>query len=246
MKKLSGVLIVIVLFSFFVSCTETVAPVLTGSISGFVYLYEENGTQIKDRSGVKVSIESRNNFAYTNKDGRYSIENVAAGIFNIVYEKEGFGLSKKIAHEFVGGGDAYLYSIELVKLPSFNVTSLSINKFETQPPYLSIRGSISDARNYYRNVILFYGKNEAVSNDPKNYLLYNTIYVYSDSSSFGYSFNDYKQYFLDAGFSPGESVYVAAYSVSNYYWGGAPDPVTGRYYFYNVGTSPVKSSFILD
>ena len=246
MQRLKFYSVMLFLFSFFVGCTDTVAPVLTGSISGFVNLYEENGAQIKDRAGVKVYIEGRNNFAYTNTDGRYLLENVEAGIFNIVYEKESFGLNKRIAYEFVGGGEAYLYNIELMKLPSFNVTSINITKLTSQPPYLSIRGNLSDTRNYSRSVLLFFGKNEMVSNDPKNYLLVNLIYVYSDSSSFGYSFNDYNHYFLDAGFSSGETVFVAAYSVSNYYWGGAPDPETGRNYFYNVGTSPVKSSFILD
>jgi len=134
MKNLSRVLIIIVMFAFLVSCTETVAPVLTGNISGFINLYEEDNTRINDRSGVKVYIEGRNNYAYTNKDGRYTIENVEAGIFNIVFAKEGFGLYKIIAREFVGGGDAYLYSIGLTKLPSFNVTSLNINKVTNQPP----------------------------------------------------------------------------------------------------------------
>ena len=205
MKKLSSALIAILLFSFLVSCTETVAPVLTGSISGFVYLFEEEGTQIKDRSGVRVSFEGRGNYAYTNKDGRYSLENVEAGIFNIVFEKEGFGLTKIIAREFVGGGDAYLYNIGLTKLPSFNVTSLIITKTTGSPPYLRMNGNLSDARNYYRNVVIFFGKGEDVSNDPKNYLLTNSIYVYPDSSSFGYSWGNYKEHFLEAGFNLGDA-----------------------------------------
>jgi hypothetical protein len=245
MQKLKISFLILFLFSFFISCTETVAPVLTGSISGFVELYEEDGSRINDKSGVKVSIEGRNNYAYTNNDGRYSLENVEAGIFNIVFEKEGFGLYKIIAREFVGGGEAYLYNIGLTKLPTFNVTSLIITKTTGTPPYLRMSGNLSNARNYYRYVILFFGKSADVSNDPKNYLLTNSIYVYPDSSSFGYSMLDYSEYFLDADFSSGETVYVASYSASNSYW-GTPDPITGRYYFYNVGTSPVKSSFILD
>ena len=244
MKNLISVLIVIVLFSFFVSCTETVAPVLTGNISGFIDLYEEDNTRINDRSGVKVFIEGRNNYAYTNKDGRYTIENVEAGIFNIVFAKEGFGLYKIIAREFVGGGDAYLYSIGLAKLPSFNVTSLNINKVTNQPPYLRISGNLSDARDYSRNVILFFGKREDVSNDPQNYLLVNTAYVYRDSTSYSDSFLE-KEYLIERGFTSGETVHVAAYSISNGYW-GVYDPITGREFYYNVGTSPVKSSFVLD
>ena len=148
MQKLKIYFLMLFLFSFFVSCTETVAPVLTGNISGFINLYEEDNTRINDRSGVKVFIEGRNNFAYTNKEGRYTIENVEAGIFNIVFAKEGFGLYKIIAREFVGGGDAYVYNIGLTKLPSFNVTSLNIHKVTNQPPYLRISGNLSDARIY--------------------------------------------------------------------------------------------------
>ncbi len=244
MKKLSSVLTVIVLFSFFVSCTETVAPVLTGSISGFVNLYEEDGSQINDKSGVKVSIEGRNNYAYTNNDGRYNLENVKAGIFNIVFEKAGYGPHKIIAREFVGGGDAYLYSIALMVLPSFNVTSLIITKTTGSFPYLRMSGNLSDTREYSRKVVLFFGKNENVSNDPMNYLYVNTAYIDQDSSSYSSSLY-YKEYLLDSGFNSGETVHVAAYSTSNGYW-GVYDPITGREFFYNVGTSPVKSSFILD
>jgi len=244
MQKLKIYFLMLFLFSFLVNCTDTVAPVLTGTISGFIYLYEEDNTRINDRSGVKVSIEGRSNYTYTNKDGRYTLENVEAGIFNILFEKEGFGLHKIIAREFVGGGDAYLYDIMLMKLPSFNVTSLNINKVETQPPYLSMHGNLSDARNYYRYVILFFGKTESVSNDPENYLLTNSLYVYPDSSFFKDSFWNYKEYFIDSGFDLGETVYVAAYSIS--YPQSFYDPITGRYFYYNVGTSPAKSSFVLD
>lgn len=244
MQKLKNYFVLLFLFSFFVSCTDTVAPVLTGSISGFVNLYEENGTQIKDRAGVKVSIEGRNNFAYTDAEGRYLLENVDAGIFNIVFEKAGFGIYKIIAHEFVGGGDAYLYSIGLLVLPSFNVTSLNIIKTNSSFPYLRMSGNLSDAREYSRMVLLFFGKKENVSNDPMNYLYVSTAYVNEDSSSYSSSLY-YKEYLLDSGFNLGETVHVAAYSSSRDYW-GVYDPVTGREFFYNVGTPPVKSSFVLD
>ena len=180
MKKvfLHIALIAIVSFYFLVSCTETVAPVLTGSISGFVSLYEEDGTSIKDRSGVKVSIEGRSNFAFSNSEGRYKIENVSAGIFNIVYEKEGYGLNKIIAREFVGGGDAFIYELPLSKLPSYNVISLNIVKSTAQPQSLHISGQVSDARNYFRHAILFFGKNPSISNNPQDYLFVRTIYIY--------------------------------------------------------------------
>ena len=243
MHKLKIYFVMLFLFSFFVSCTDTVAPVLTGSISGFVSLYEETGAQIKDKAGVKVHIEGRNNFAYTNTEGRYSLENVEAGIFNIVFEKAGFGIYKIIAREFVGGGEAYLYSVGLTKLPTFNVASIIINTNPNSFPYLWMNGNLSDARNYYRVVVIFFGKSEEVSNDPQKYLYVTSFNAYPDSSSYSYSLWD-KQYLIQSGFNSGETVYVAAYSSSEYW--GIYDPITGREIFYNVGTSPVKSSFVLD
>ncbi|MEO8231677.1 MAG: hypothetical protein ABI638_05320 [Ignavibacteriota bacterium] len=50
---------------------------------------------------------------------------------------------------------------------------------------------------------------------------------------------------MQEGFNLGDTVYAVAYSISDYGW-GTQDPLTGRYYFYNVGTSPVRSSFVLD
>lgn len=246
MKILKCVLLLIVLFSLLVSCTETVAPVLTGNISGFVSLYEENGSQVNDKSGVKVSIEGRNNYAYTNIEGRYEIENIDAGIFNIIFEKEGFCLYKRTSYQFVGGGDAYLYQISLTRQPSFNVESLDISKWGTQTHYLKISGSLNDVRNYTRYVILFFGKKENVSNNPQDYLLSSSIYVYPDSASFDNNWGDYENYFGEYGFNVGETVYVAAYSLARFYWEEVYDPLTGRYFYYGVGSSPVKSSFILD
>lgn len=244
MKKLQFVLTTILLFSFLVSCTDTVVPVLTGSISGFVDLYEEDGSQINDKSGVKISIEGRNNFAFTNSDGRYHLENVSAGIFNIVYEKEGFGLNKIIAREFVGGGNAFINSIPLLKLPNFNVTSLNIIKAQGSSD-LTISGNISNAKSYSRYVISFFGKSENVSNDPQNYLMATHIYVYRDSTTFTSSWSNLNESLLAVGFNSGETIYVAAYSSSLTY-SYTPDPITGRLFYYNVGSSPAKANFILD
>ena len=244
MKKFSNTLMAIVSFYFLVSCTETVAPLLTGSISGFVDLYEEDGSQINDKSGVRVSIEGRNNFAFTNTEGRYHLENVSAGIFNIVYEKEGFGLNKIIAREFVGGGDAFINSIQLMKLPSFNVTSLNISTVLGSAD-LTISGNISNVQSYSRYVISFFGKSENVSNDPQNYLMATHIYVYKDSASFTSSWSNLNESLLAVGFNSGETIYVAAYSSSLTY-SYTPDPITGRLFYYNVGSLPAKANFMLD
>lgn len=224
------------------SCTDTVAPVLTGDITGFVFLQDHESQQIKDRSGVKVSIEGRQNFTYTDSNGKYRLENISAGIFNIVFEKEGYGLYKIIAREFPGGGEAYLHSLTLFELPAFEVSSVTIVKSSNN---LIIQGSVTGVLNYYRNVLIFFDKTSNVSNDPKNYLTLRSGYVYADSSQFSSYIFDYKNWFINKGFLNDSTIYLAAYSSTDY-WGGYPDPETGRYFYTGVGSNPVKESFILD
>lgn len=244
MKKLQFVLTAIALFSFLVSCTETVAPVLTGDISGFVSLYEEDYSRIVDKSGVKVSIEGNNDFAFTNADGKFTLKNAEAGIFNIIFEKSGFGLNKIISYQFVGGGEAFIYNVSLSKLPSFNVVSLNILKTSDEPPQLLLEGDVTGSVNHSRQVGFYFGKSESVSNYPQDFITSYSGYIYPDSSHFSDFIWNYKQFFVENGFHIGETIYVAAYSISGY--GDVYDPVTGKYFNYNVGTSPVKSSFILD
>ncbi len=224
------------------SCTDTVAPVLTGDITGFIFLIDDEGRQVKDKSGVKVSIEGRQNFTYTDSNGKYKLENVSAGIFNIVFEKEGYGLHKIIAREYTGGGQAYLYSITLIELPAFEVSSLSITKSSDN---LIISGNVTGENSYYRNVMIFFSKNSNVSSDPKNYLTQITAYVYEDSSQFSRLIYNYKNWFESEDFEIGSIVHLAAYP-STYNYGGYPDPETGRYFYTGIGSNPFRESFVLE
>lgn len=241
MKRIMLAVLMLLLIAT-LSCTDTVAPVLTGDITGFVYLQDNEGQQIKDRSGVKVSIEGRQNFTYTDSNGKFTLENVSAGIFNIVFEKEGYGLYKIIAREFPGGGEAYLYSTTLFELPAYEVSSVTIVKSSNN---LLIQGSVTGELNYYRNVLIFFNKNSNVSNDPKNYLTLRSVYVYADSLQFSSYIYDYKDWFISEGFSIDSTIYLVAYSSTDY-WGGYPDPETGRYFYTGIGSNPVKTSFVLD
>lgn len=129
-------------------------------------------------------------------------------------------------------------------MPSFNVISLNISKIIGDPPYLFLEGNVTNSVNYFRDVIFFFGKSESVSNEPQNYLMTGSANIYPDSSFFKGAFWNYKEYLIDKGFDLGETVYVAAYSIS--YPQSFYDPITGREFYYNVGTAPVKSSFVLD
>jgi hypothetical protein len=231
----------LVLLSFLTGCTDqTNSPVLTGSMTGFVILYNEDGSEANNFSGVYVTLEGTNHFGVSDSSGKFLIQNVSAGIYNIVFSKEGFGTYKIIAQEFTGGGEAYYGYIYLSKVPSFTVQSISV--LDSLFSYIhDIICTLSDTQNYYRNIIAFLG-HQNVSEKPADYLTTKGGLI-NMGSSVGHIYI-YREFLLSHGFNVGDSVYVMVYPISNEY-STYPDPNTGRYYYVSLGSDPLRTSFLL-
>ncbi len=217
-------------------------PLLKGNLIGHAYLSDENiNADVTDFRGILVTIDGTANSAMTDSTGKYELDNVETGILNFTLSKNGYGTTKIVMFQFVGGGDAFLPGVALGQAPTFDVTKIST--LDTGL-FITVFGKITNTAPYERNVLMFEGKTRAVSSNPSNYLGTDELSIAPDSITFTYQL--WKSNFIvDSGFSYGDTVFYAVYSHggdgSSYI-----DFETQRRYTTALTTgSPIKGFFVL-
>jgi hypothetical protein len=146
---------------------------LTGQLIGNIQLVDEKTNLVSDNSGVEIVVEGSNPEikVYTDKKGQYIINDLETGIYNIIFNKEGYGQYKIIGFQFVGGnkpastGQRYLYKLVDFKIENVQISTIdnSINpmflvtahsSISRDNPYPMIRYYLSDEPNVsYNNYI---------------------------------------------------------------------------------------------
>ena len=105
-----------------------VQPASTGSIIGWVGLFEMDGSKSASSAGVDVNILGTNRHAITDSAGNYIFDNLPAGYYSMRFTKAGFSSSVSGPQEFVGadtlpnGPEAFLYRINNWKVTLGHVT----------------------------------------------------------------------------------------------------------------------------
>lgn len=126
-----------------VSCKkEIVYQLPTGELIGYVVLRDEEGVELLDHSGVEVVIEgsSPQKSAISDKNGKYVIENLQTGTYNILYSKPGFGSHKDISYMFVGGNQPSMVRWQVIyRLSAMKIENLRLQKSENLQPYVELR-----------------------------------------------------------------------------------------------------------
>ncbi len=98
------------------------APILYGSIQGNIYI--PNKTEL---SGVQVKIEETSQMTLTDSLGHWRLDNIPTGIYTLEFSKDGFGTSKIMNYQVMGGGLTTVNSRPaLVELPKYTVTSIEL------------------------------------------------------------------------------------------------------------------------
>ena len=100
-------------------CTETITqsePLPTGTLVGRALLYD--GKMVpSDNSGIMVSLEGTGFRTVTDANGEWRFDHVPTRTYNIVYEKEGYGLMKTPMFSFLGGGVVRSPAVMLTAIP---------------------------------------------------------------------------------------------------------------------------------
>ncbi len=103
--------------------TGPAGPSLTGNMTGFVTLFQSDGSGATDKSGVTVSIQGTSLSATTDSTGKWSMNGLTTGSYTVTYTKVGYGMTEQQGVQFVGGDEAYfLGKILMSEPPNFSVS----------------------------------------------------------------------------------------------------------------------------
>lgn len=178
----------------------------SGTVSGNVILQQGDMPSAPIRfpadsyGGVSVTFEGTNLSTTTAPDGSWEISGVPKGVYNVTFEKDGFGPLTLVSWQFVGTGEAemptqYLCSISKAQLGNIDIrhvqsTDVVRMVVETAP-------SSEIGASYH---IVFFGDSPDVSHRSGTY----THYIYQP----------WTYLTLEPFFESGDDVYVVAYPVS--------------------------------
>jgi len=246
MSKIKNLLIFSIFLSFItieIGCkgdagatgpTGPAGPSMMGNITGLVTLIDSNGVQPTNKSGVTVSIPGSSKTAITDSTGHWALDSMTTGTYEIDLSKNTFGMTKHLNQQLVGGGTLYIGTDILSQVPDFtvNLTSDSLGI-----GFVKIKGTLlwSTPQTIGRNILLFIGNQNNVSDNPANYLTEVNVFVSDTGTVFSTNINT--SVFSDAGIQTGSNAYIIAYPSS------APaasstryaDMVTGRFFYTSLG-----------
>ncbi len=127
-------------------CTTTnttdvtsVQPVSTGTMIGRVYLLEMDGTASASSAGATVGILGTTHKALTDSTGRFVLDSIPAGYYNLQFSKPGFTESITSPQPFVGAdtmwgaANAVLYRINNWKT-TLSQPTMTVENFENYGP----------------------------------------------------------------------------------------------------------------
>jgi len=221
-------------------------PKLKGNLSGFIFLLNVNGENLPPSKLASISIEGTNIIVNCDSTGRWQVDSLETGTYNLIFKMNDFGTYVKKSFQFIGGGDVFYGKVTLGKIPEFFVESMNvIYDFGLQQVVLSGIISAPPPQNQNSFLMIFAGIDTLVSSNPENFLYENNSYTGTTSFTISISVNE----LLSAGFSRASKVFFRAYGSSYLsYYGGIEggyytDPKTGRnvYTSLSLQKSPVVS-----
>jgi hypothetical protein len=207
-------------------------PILTGDMIGYVILDDNNGNYLKDNSAVTVSLEGTGNSTTTAQDGRFVLSGVSAGTYNIVFNKSGYGITKIISYQFVGGGQVFLDHIYLNQIPQYTISDLT-SSFSSGSLVISGKYNGVKPGSLYLSYAIFASSFPGVSSNPADYNFSYTNSTYNSDSTFSSTIYGFPANF---GFQSGQTVYFIAYAGVGYEQ--YIDLATGKYFFPALNPTP--------
>jgi hypothetical protein len=111
MKKLLSVITFCLLLLF--SCKESTSPSdnnnnIPGNITGNIETMDENGVLLNDFGGVNISIKGTNYSTQSDLKGKWTLKDIAPGVYDIIFSKPGFDSLVIFGYPFPGNGTAYI------------------------------------------------------------------------------------------------------------------------------------------
>jgi hypothetical protein len=264
MKKIHKTLLASAILALaFTSCTKTgptgpagatgatgsTGPNLSGTLEGYVDLFDQYGDLMTPATGVHITIPTLTSVHdSTTSSGMFQIPNLTTGTYELDFNKTGYGTTKVNSLNFTGGGTQYVQAhVQLTQVPSFTLTSIAVGTSTVATnPAITVTVTPGSSDTKARKAIVFFSNASTVSYTPGNYSGFQVVNIPATSTvvttNIGASATLYP-----AGATSGSTLYLIAYPIS--YNSGAStyaDIATGKTVFNNLlTTSPVATQTVV-
>ena len=219
-------------------------PLLSGSLSGFVSLYDDEGDRVANCSGVAITLDGTTSRTVTDSTGRWQLDGLPTGTYTIVYTKDGYFEERVEELQFLGGGTFHVARVGMYRFPTFEVIGLTVTG-TTGSDAITTEGTVSALIPSWRPVLVVYGLTRGVSVASGTHVFFHESYAYPGVQTFRstiYLDGPTRSYY---GLPSGTWLYVRAYPaglgpLSRY------DVTTGSYepFHYGPTASPLDSVLI--
>lgn len=127
--------IILLVFSIMVSCTDTV-PDLQGNLVGYIRSLDEFAVFNNDEEGFRVTVRGQSFYTTdTDNTGRFEFRDLPAGTYELAIFKEGYGMMKDYSIQHLGGSPTILHASPeridkyfIYRIPETKITEISITK----------------------------------------------------------------------------------------------------------------------
>ncbi len=238
-KMLATILVPLCIGSL--SCNKASSNISYGQIRGVVRLVDDlNNPQ--SFAGMQVTAENTGVSTMSDSLGRYFLNGLQNGIYNLVYSKPGYGTYILVGFNNNGNVSYNPSIVPLVTMGQFSTTTFTALTVNVNNDSVVLRPTIDPAGTTIqpRGIRFFYGTVPDISSE--NYMAYSKVYQLSNATGVlkvGYD------YFYSLGFTSGETVYIKGYGDA-FFSNDYDDPQTGKHIFPNLNDTTVDAvSFIL-
>jgi hypothetical protein len=203
-------IILLTVLTLAISCTKEEEKGLDVSMTGFVKLINESGTELFERNGVKVTIQGSSTYTQTDKNGKFLFTGLKAGSpYSFDFSRDGYGTRSVTNYRFIGDEKPGLIgTVTLYQIPSIELKSASI---QYQNNTISVSGQITPTVNFTTMAFA----NDSANVSDTHYDYWSGGYTYSG----GFSSFQLSVQLTNNTYTPGTTIYVAVYFY-NYYDGG--------------------------
>ena len=216
---------------------------LKGTLKGEVLTLNEFGYPNYDNGNITIHLEGSEPSlsVITDSVGKYELNNVPIGTYNLIISKEGYGEHQRQGFQIVGGNEPLYFNGSIIEKSSTTIESLSL---ENKHNELFLKGIVN--HNYindgwgFRTVAIRYFVHSLDNPSDTNFLQTGIINFSGESGS-----RLEVPIYLDKNqFSSGSNIYVIAYGCYNYenaYY----DILSSEYRYTSLGIGSNIASIII-
>jgi hypothetical protein len=238
----------------FISCgknsdhhTITVPDVIQANntranITGTIFLYDEDGTKLSNNGYVTVSIDNSTVSTTTDASGKFHLDSIPAGTYDISYSRDGFGTGKIMGlyHAATNHATTVISKNESMAMNStLAISNVVVQAFDPALQQFGVSGFhivpvFDNSGEKEKWVHLFFSDNNNVSSS--NYQAETKIKASGAATQMN-NFNLTSAWFESQGFQKGQAIFVKAY-VDGFLADEYTNPLNNQTVFPSLSTKP--------